>query len=132
MHANAEIAIRYHEAVAAGAVRDELARFFHHEAVHHQLPNLLFPHGLRRDLSALLAAAEQGRDLLVHQEFEVINAVVQGDRVALEARWSGTLAVPMGELPTGHVLRAHIAAFLDFRDGRILAQRNYDCYEPLG
>jgi ketosteroid isomerase-like protein len=28
-------------------------------------------------------------------------------------------------------LRAHIAAFLDFRDGKIIAQRNYDCYERL-
>jgi len=28
-------------------------------------------------------------------------------------------------------LRAHIAAFLEFRDGRIIAQRNYDCYELL-
>jgi ketosteroid isomerase-like protein len=28
-------------------------------------------------------------------------------------------------------MRAHIAAFLEFRDGRIVAQRNYDCYEPF-
>jgi ketosteroid isomerase-like protein len=28
-------------------------------------------------------------------------------------------------------MRAHIAAFLEFRDGKIVAQRNYDCYEPF-
>jgi ketosteroid isomerase-like protein len=29
------------------------------------------------------------------------------------------------------VLRAHLGVFLEFRDGRIVAQRNYDCYERL-
>ncbi|MFJ2770774.1 hypothetical protein [Streptomyces sp. NPDC087300] len=61
----------------------------------------------------------------------MVNAVAAGEQVALEVTWAGTLAVAMGELPVGHVLRARIAVFLEFRDGRILAQRNYDCYDPL-
>jgi hypothetical protein len=27
------------------------------------------------------------------------------------------------------MLRAHFALFLEFRDGRIVRQRNYDCFE---
>ncbi|WP_257584120.1 nuclear transport factor 2 family protein [Streptomyces sp. TLI_146] len=130
-HPNVETAIRYHEAVAQGAVGEELARFFHAEAVQEEFPNLLFPDGVRRDLSAVLQSAERGRGLLREQRFEVHHAVAAGDQVALEVTWTGTLAVPLGDLPAGHVLRAHIAVFLEFRDGRILAQRNYDCYEPL-
>ncbi|MEU3354377.1 nuclear transport factor 2 family protein [Streptomyces sp. NPDC037389] len=128
-HPDVETALRYHEAVARFATGGELARFFHEDAVHHELPNALFPEGVVRDLPAILAAAERGRDLLAEQRFEVTGAVAAGDRVALEVVWSGTLGVPLGELPAGHVLRAHIATFLEFRDGRIVSQRNYDCYE---
>lgn len=38
----------------------------------------------------------------------------------------------VSEHPAGHVPRAHIAPFLEFRDGRITAQRNCDCYERPG
>jgi ketosteroid isomerase-like protein len=51
--------------------------------------------------------------------------------VALEVRWSGTLAVPVGSFPAGGEMRARFAVFLDFRDGKIVAQRNYDCFEPF-
>ncbi|WP_369383884.1 nuclear transport factor 2 family protein [Streptomyces sp. cg36] len=126
-----ETALRYHEAVARGAVGEELARFFHEDAVQHELPNALFPDGVRRDLPAVLHSAERGSGLLLEQRFDVHNAVASGDEVALEVTWTGTLAVPLGTLPAGHVLRAHIAVFLTFRGDRILAQRNYDCYERL-
>ncbi|MEE1941371.1 nuclear transport factor 2 family protein [Streptomyces sp. TRM 70361] len=130
-HPNVDLAVRYHRAVSRGATGEELARFLHPEVVHRELPNALLPVGATSDLAALLRAAERGAELLAEQDFEVLNAVAAGDRVALEARWTGTLAVPMGDLPAGRVLRAHIAAFLEIRDGRITAQRNYDCYEPL-
>ena len=109
----------------------ELAAFFHPDATHHELPNALFPDGSIRDLAGLRAAAEAGRATLSAQSFELISALAAGDHVALEATWTGTLAVPLGDLPAGHTLRAHIAAFLEFRDGKIIAQRNYDCYERL-
>ncbi|MCH6161682.1 nuclear transport factor 2 family protein [Streptomyces marispadix] len=130
-HPNVRTALRYHEAVARLAAPEELKQFLHPDMVHAQLPNALFPAGVDRDLTESLAASTQARTLLTGQHFEVINAVASGDQVALEAKWSGTLAVPLGNMPAGHVMRAHIAAFLEFRDGKIIAQRNYDCYEPL-
>ncbi|MFF2996857.1 hypothetical protein ACFVTC_20170 [Streptomyces sp. NPDC057950] len=51
--------------------------------------------------------------------------------MALEVLRTGAFAAPLGDLPAGHVMRAHIATFLEFRDGLIVARRNYDCYEPL-
>lgn len=131
-HPNITIARRYHEAVARLAAPEELERFLHPDMIHSQLPNALFPQGVDRDLTATLAASTQARALLAGQQYQVINAVASGDQVALEVKWSGTLAAPFGDMPAGHVMRAHIAAFLEFRDGKIIAQRNYDCYdEPL-
>ena len=45
--------------------------------------------------------------------------------------WSATLKVPVGSLPAGGTLRASFGVFLTFREGRILSQHNYDCFEPF-
>jgi hypothetical protein len=37
----------------------------------------------------------------------------------------------IGQLQPGQEMRAHFAVFLEFRDGRIRRQRNYDCFEPF-
>ncbi|MEU6082738.1 nuclear transport factor 2 family protein [Streptomyces sp. NPDC047108] len=130
-HPLIDVAVRYHAAVADFATGDELAAFFHEDAVHHELPNALYADGVVRDLAGLAKAAEAGKQGLTEQSFEVLGAVAAGDQVALEVLWTGTIARPLGDLPAGHVLRAHIATFLRFRDGKIVSQRNYDCYERL-
>jgi ketosteroid isomerase-like protein len=53
----------------------------------------------------------------------------QGDRVALEVEWTGTLALPFGGLPAGSPMKAYFAMFLEFQEGKIARQRNYDCFE---
>ncbi|MDI2128117.1 nuclear transport factor 2 family protein [Yinghuangia seranimata] len=130
-HPNVRTAVSYHEAVARLAEPAELMEFLHPEMVHTQLPNVLFPDGLVRGLAESLEALGRARTLLADQRYEVLTAVASGDHVALEVTWSGTLAAPLGDLKAGHVLRARIAVFLEFRDGKIVAQRNYDCYERL-
>jgi ketosteroid isomerase-like protein len=64
------------------------------------------------------------------QHFEILSTLAEGDTVALEVQWSGTLAVPFGTIPVGGEMRARFAVFLEFRGGRIARQRNYDCFEP--
>jgi len=53
--------------------------------------------------------------------------VASGDKVALEIHWRGALAVPFQTIPKGGQMRAHFAAFLEFKDGKIVSQRDYDC-----
>ena len=46
--------------------------------------------------------------------------------------WRGTLAVPMGSVPAGAELVAHVGAVYTIAaDGRITRQSSYDCYEPF-
>ncbi|MFJ2770773.1 hypothetical protein [Streptomyces sp. NPDC087300] len=59
-HPNIGTAIRYHEAVARGAVGAELAGFFHEDLVQQEFPNALFPDGVRRDLDAVLRSGGRG------------------------------------------------------------------------
>ena len=65
------------------------------------------------------------------QRYEIRTAIASGHTVALEVEWTATLKVPVGTLPAGGQMRAHFGVFLQFRDGRIAEQRNYDCFEPF-
>ena len=111
---------------------DELGglRFFADDVVQVEFPNRLLPNGATRDLAALRDAAERGRKVMTAQSFEVVNAITSGDQVAVEAIWTGTLAVPLGSIPAGGQMRARFAIFLTYRDGKIIRQHNYDCFDP--
>ena len=105
--------------------------FYAPDAVQVELPNRLVPNGATRNLDAIREASRRGRQVLAAERYDVRNAVASGDRVALEVLWTGTLAVPIGTIPAGGEMRAHFAMFLEFRDGKIVRQRNYDCFEPF-
>ena len=124
---------RAHEYLAAlenHVDRDTLAGFFAEDVIQEEFPNRLTPHGATRDLAAILDGHERGKQLLAGQRYDIANTLVAGDQVVLEVHWSGTLAHAAGSLPAGYVMRARFATFLHFRDGKIIAQRNYDCFEP--
>jgi len=127
---NLAAARRYLEALERGAEGDELAAFFAPEVVQEEFPNRLVPAGARRDLAGLLEGRMRGKQVMRSERYEVRNALASGDRVALEVLWSGTLAIELGALPAGGTMRAHFGVFLDYEDGKIVAQRNYDCFEP--
>jgi ketosteroid isomerase-like protein len=50
----------------------------------------------------------------------------ESDVVAVKLEWTGILAVPLLDLPASSEMKAFIAIFLTFRDGRIVSQRSYD------
>jgi ketosteroid isomerase-like protein len=127
--ANLDTARRYLAAIQRGATGDELAQFFTPDVVQEELPNRVSPDGKRRKLTEILEGAERGQKVLRAQRFEIRSAVATGDRVIFEVLWIGTLAIPFGTIPAGGEMRAYSAMFLEFRDGKIAAQRNYDCFE---
>jgi ketosteroid isomerase-like protein len=126
---NLETARRYLRSIEEGASGDAMA-FFAPNVVAQWYPHRLAPKGSTADLPAMRASAERGKQLMTRQIYEVRNAVVNGNQVALEISWLGILAVPFETIPAGGEMRAHFAMFLEFREGRIVAQRNYDCFEP--
>lgn len=129
--ANEALARRFITAVEGGVSGDALAAFFHPDVEQWELPNRLFERGMRRDLAALLASAEKGKTVLRAQRYEILDVIAAGDRVAVEMRWRGELAVPLGKLAPGDALTGQFAFFLEIRDGRIAKMRNYDCYDPF-
>ena len=128
---NVDLVRRYLAAVADPAETPAtLGRFMHDEMIFEELPNAVVPRGARRDRAAIASAWEKGAQVITGQRYDVIGAVADGDRVAVEIIWTGTLKIPYGARPAGSLMRAHVGAFFELRDGLIVRQRNYDCYEP--
>ena len=127
---NLAIARRYLEALENGVDGSALADFFTKDVVQEEFPNRLSPIGAHRDLAAILDAARRGKQVMRAQRFEIRNSIVDGDNVALEVFWSGLLAVPVDTLPADSEMRAHFSVWLEFRDGKIARQHNYDCFDP--
>ncbi|APR86377.1 Hypothetical protein A7982_11726 [Minicystis rosea] len=128
---NVDFALRYLAAVEAGATGADLAAFFDPEVEQIEYPNRLVPAGVKRDLAELAASAEKGQRVISDQRFAVRHVVANGDEVAVELDWSGTLKVPLGDTPPGGRMHAAFAVFLRFRDGRIVSQHNYDCFHAF-
>jgi ketosteroid isomerase-like protein len=120
----------YLSAIESGATGPALARFFTPDVVQEEFPNRLMPNGARRDLPAILEGAERGQKVVRRQTITVHN-IAAGATVVAELTWSGTLAVPIGSLAAGDAMKARFCIVLELEDGRIRAQRNYDCFEPF-
>jgi ketosteroid isomerase-like protein len=128
---NAARTVRFIQTVASASSADAVAEFFAADAVMHELPNPIAPHGRKRTLADLHAAFGAGRRLLRSQTYDVRSVIEMGDEVAAEVEWTGILNVPFQRLPAGYEMKASIGMFFTFRAGKIVSQRNYDCYQPF-
>jgi ketosteroid isomerase-like protein len=126
---NLKIARSYLQALERGETGAGLGKFFAPDVEFEEFPNRLTPLGKKRDLAESLAGAEKGKKIMSRQIYKITHEIAKADRVALEVEWVGTLAVPFGSLPAGGQMKAYFAVFLEFREGKIVRQRNYDCFE---
>jgi ketosteroid isomerase-like protein len=120
----------YLNALQNGEAGDALRRFFTDDVRQVEMPNQLNNCGQESTLEHILQRSQQGLKILRRQQYEIVSTLGQGDRVAVEARWTGILATELGTLAAGTEMKASFAMFFHFRDGRIAMQRNYDCFDP--
>jgi ketosteroid isomerase-like protein len=129
---NFEIARSYFAALNARAQPDEIAAFFAEDAVQEEFPNRFAPKGAVRSLAEIRSARETALELFDWEEHELRGATGSGATVALEVRWTARVAVTRDSFTAGQQLEAHMAVFLEFRDGLIVRQRTYRCFEASG
>lgn len=125
---NLDNARRYLKAIEDGDA-SFIADLFAPDAYVEQLPNKIYPQGMRATVSQIPESFERGRKIFARQVYEITGEATNGNTVAFEVLWTGTLAIPFATLAAGSDIRAHSAMFMEFRDGRIVAQRNYDCFD---
>ena len=124
-------ALNYIKLVEKFAQPEEFEGVIHPDIRHEEYPNRLMPNGSQRDFAMLVAGPQQGGKILRENRFEITNSFAAGDWVTLEMVWTGTLAIPLGAMVPGDELKAFIATILQFKDGMIITQHQYDCYEPF-
>lgn len=108
-----------------------LVTFYDPDVIWREMPNLFAPYGRSNNLPGLLAAWKKGKEAVAHQKYTVHQIVVENDSAVVELDWEGRIVKPVGELPAGTVMRAHVAIVIEFRAGKIIRQRDYICYYPL-
>jgi ketosteroid isomerase-like protein len=113
-----------HRALEAGRSGDELREYFTADAVTVEHPNLIKPTGARMPLNDMLTASAKGVELLARQKYDVHSTLRAGDTTIVRLTWTGVLR-------TGEQLVAHIAQFVEMRDGLISSIETFDCYEPF-
>ena len=128
---NEALAREYLAALERGEAGEQLRRYYTPDFEQIEYPNALNPKGQRSDLAKTLERSEKGKQVLRSQKYSVVTSIASGDSVALEVEWRGVMAIPIASLQPGQEMRANFGVFLDFRDGRIARQRNYDCFQPF-
>ena len=128
----ADVVRRYYAVVSdLGSTADELLALLDPAVRVTEQPNLLTPRRAVRHLDATLAGFAAGKRLLREQDFDVHEVLVDGDRAAVRATWTGTVGVDAAGFTAGTRLVAHVAALLTVRGGRVVEHATYDCYEPF-
>src|ERR1035438_2151846 len=88
-------------ALQSGEAGDALRRFFTSDIRQVELPNQLNRNGQESNLEGILQRSQQGLKVLQRQEYEIVSTLAHDDRVAVEARWTGVLAVALGSMRIG-------------------------------
>jgi ketosteroid isomerase-like protein len=120
-----------HSALEAGVSGDELRVHFTGDAVTHEYPNRLKPAGNELDLATIVADSVRGAGLLRRQEYRILHAYEVADTAIVRLTWTAEIGVDAGPFSAGQRLTAHIAQFVETRDGRVASIATYDCYEPF-
>jgi len=121
----------YFRALEQAPGDERLASFFVSDVAQREFPNRLLENGAQRGLSEMLEGNRRGQKVVQNQRYIIQNALVDGERVAVELCWTAELKVPLGKLAAGATLTAHCGVFFRFRDGRIAEQHNFDCFESF-
>lgn len=110
---------------------DLLAKYYHKDAVQVEFPNRFNGVTTKRTQEDIVEGSKRGQNVILKQNYDIQKIYEVGDAVIVEILWSGIVSMPIGKLKQNDKMVAHFAMFLEFEDGKIIRQRNYDCFEAF-
>lgn len=97
-----------------------------------EYPNALNKKGQESDFNQIIQRLESGKSMLSQQIYKIENVHESGpDTLIVESIWTGTFRNDIGAFKAGQNLKAFFCIICDFENGKIVSQRNYDCFEDL-
>lgn len=114
--------------LAAGKSGSEIAKYFSPAIRQIEYPNMLNVHGGISDIKTIIDRADKGKQIVTSQSYDIQREFVSGNTVIIEVVWRGTFTLPIGKTPPGEEIKAFFALFMEFENGKIVVQRNYDCF----
>lgn len=111
--------------------KEDVKAYLDEGIVWREMPNRFAPAGRTSDYTAMGASWEKGRGYLPEQTYTLRHMIASGETVALEISWLGKMKKALGPFAADTQLSAQIAIFLRFRDGKIVSQTDYPCYDPI-
>jgi len=128
---NLELALNLIKTMEGEIAGEILQHYYDEDIIQIEYPNAFTPKLVTRCFNDLNEGNAKDQLSLKDQEFDVRKTYSFNNTVIVEAVWSGTLAAPWGSMPSGRHLKAYLSRFFEFREGKIIRQRNYDCFESL-
>ena len=122
---------RYLHLIETSTNPDDFLEVLHPDIRQQEFPNRLVEAGAVRTRDDMLDGVRRGAMVMAAQRYEITNILASGDQVAVEVVWEGTLAVNIGNLKAGEIMKAYFGLFMRFEDGKVIEQRNYDCFEAF-
>jgi ketosteroid isomerase-like protein len=110
---------------------ETVGRLLHPDIEQVERPNRLYATGQVRGRKAMLRDLPRGQQVLQRQNYPIETIFGADNKVTVETRWEGIVNVPLGQLQPGDAMVAHICMVFTLKDGKIVRQVNYDCYEPF-
>lgn len=126
---NLEIVKMFLNALSEGKAGEELREFYDSNVIQIEFPNLLTKQTAERNINDLIDASIKGKKVLISQKYDLIKSYNIDNTVIIEAIWTGKIAIPLGKLSVGEEMKAYFAQIFEFENGKIIRQRNYDCFE---
>ncbi|XAS69246.1 nuclear transport factor 2 family protein [Micrococcaceae bacterium Sec5.7] len=123
-----ECVLGFVRTMEAGGGREEISPYLSDDFTLTEAPHVLAPEGSTRTREQVLAGADQSRQVVANQRFDVRRSTSEGGRVVLEVDWSATSQMDLRYWNSGEIIRARTTAVFEVRDGRIISQDSYDCY----
>jgi hypothetical protein len=111
--------------------QNEYRKILHPEMVQIEYPNLITKNGNRRNLEECLKGTEMAKKMLAQQKYDIVEYTEAGEKLIAEVIWTGKILADIGHLKKDQELKAYICMVIEFKDGKIIQQKNYDCYEPF-